>query len=81
MRVLTAALILMPTALLAQDLEQTVTAFLAEHGFSDIELVRHSGTLTASAEGEGRVIEIVYNAATGEIISQELSMLDPDAVQ
>ena len=60
---------------LAEDVETEARDYLSGHGFETIEMTRDSGMLTAVATGKGKRIEIRYNATTGEILSQEMTML------
>ena len=60
---------------MASDVETEARDYLTDHGFETIKMTRDSGLLTATATGKGKRIEIRYNAATGEILSQEMTML------
>ncbi|WP_375261383.1 hypothetical protein [Palleronia sp.] len=63
---------------LADDVETEARDYLTGHGFETIEMSRDSGMLTAIATGKGKRIEVRYNAATGEILSQEMTMLSDE---
>lgn len=63
---------------IADDVEAEARDYLTGHGFETIEMSHDSGMLTAIATGKGKRIEIRYNATTGEILSQEMTMVSDE---
>lgn len=76
---LPALFVLFAAPALAEDVEAQARDYLTDHGFETIEMTHDSGMLTAIATGKGKRIEVRYNAATGEILSQEMTMLSTAA--
>ena len=60
----------------AQTIAEQVRTQLTAQGYDTIEIKERRGQVRVEATRGGRKLEVVYDAATGEILSQEVSALD-----
>ena len=68
-----ATLLAIAAPIAADPLEDEISSYLSDHGFEEIHIERLNGTVRAKATGDGRRVEIVYDAKTGGILRQELT--------
>mgnify|MGYP003676580315 CR=1 FL=1 len=60
----------------AQTIAEQVRTQLTSQGYDTIEIKEGRGQIRVEATRGGQKLEVVYDAATGEILSQEVSALD-----
>jgi len=58
----------------AESIADQVIAQLTEQGYQRIEIYNGTKEVRVEATKDGRVLEVVYDATTGEILSQEVSL-------
>ena len=62
----------------ASDFVQAVVEHFAREGYSEVEVSADGNVVTVEAVRDGYVIETVYDATTGEVLSHEVDEDDDD---
>ena len=63
----------------ADDVESGIRAQLAAQGYEDIQIARKDGQLLVHAQRDKLILETVYDATSGEVISERVRQADEGA--
>ena len=74
----TAALLIGTAGVSAQTVAEQVIAALQDQGYESIEVTTSPTQVKVEAIRDGRKLEAIYDAQTGEILKQEVENVDPD---
>lgn len=74
----TAALAITASAAFSQSIAEQVIAQLQEQGYERIEVKNGPTQVKVEAIRDGMKMEVIYDAATGEVIKQEVGPVDGD---
>lgn len=61
---------------LADPVEDRIRAQLTAQGYEDIEITRKDGKLVVQSHRDKLIMEIDYDAATGEVVSERARQAD-----
>lgn len=65
-----------PAPALADPVEDRIRAQLTAQGYEDIEIKRKDGQLVVQSHRDKLIMETVYDAATGEVVSERARQAD-----
>ena len=60
----------------ADDVESGIRAQLAAQGYEDIQIARKDGQLLVHAQRDKLVVDNIYDAATGQLVSERVHQAD-----